>query len=157
RCGLVVDDGEDRAARIAERGSAGGSAEVEIDRLVAARNGVVDDRNTDGLTSRIAIGEGDGLGGGRIVRAGCGGAIAGGEGAAHRADAAAAAGDRDRGVAGILSDTVGSRTELHRASGADTKAVTTGKERVAVVGEKSQVVDTRGESGRHRKRAGARG
>ena len=83
----------------AERRAARRTAERQVDRLVPLHEGIVNDRDADGLVGRVASGKADGLGHGRVVRGSGGGAVAGRHTDAYRARAAACARDRDGGIA----------------------------------------------------------
>src|SRR5262249_32385012 len=97
--------------RAAQGAAVAGVAQRQIDRREALHQVVVGDRDGEGLAG-FAIVERERTRGGGVLGAGGRGAVAGGVLDGHRARAAAAAPDRDRGRAGGFVVRVAGRAEL---------------------------------------------
>ncbi len=134
-----------------------GSAERQVDRLVPLHEGIVHDRDADGLVGRVASGKADGLAHGRVVRGRGGGAVAGRNTDAYRASAAARARDRDGGIAPILRHAEGRGAQLYTAGPPPTVTVKLGlvsQEREAIVGKQAELIGARRHRAGHPKRTG---
>src|SRR5262245_38096954 len=76
RTGFIVGDGQHRCAGAAQRRTTGRITESNINGLASLKNGIVLDRNADGLIGSIPIREAHNLRNGRIVGARRGGTVA---------------------------------------------------------------------------------
>ncbi len=92
-----------------------GVAECEIDRLIPLVGAIIQDGDADCFGGRVPIGKAHGAGGGGVVRAGRGAAVARGKGDADGPGAAVCAGHGDRHATAVFVDTVGGGTELEGA------------------------------------------
>ena len=154
---VVIRNRQHGGAGTAERRSARRTAERQVDRLVPLHEGIVNDRDADGLVGRVASGKADGLGHGCVVRGSGGGAVASSHTDAYRARAAACACDRDGGIAPILRHAEVRCAQLYRAGAAPyghRKVITGSQEREAIVGKQAELIGARSHRVGHHKRTG---